>query len=290
MVSNIDTNESIRIMGSFEELSAVMSRSKKVTFSGIMERFMELYDMKPEIFVGTKHNKARAEFPTFTMIGGSAFELIEQSLAQHFITAGFTNRIEWYIGKEKDPILLYRMADSNLWTECVEEIQKIRNSYVVGQSFNFTDDAYTLADRWNKEFTEKRKQIDNILIAGSIKRMKMFTLKNSLIFSALEHRGDFKITEDDVLKAIQLCQYNCTVAEKLFGSFANTEHQKVCNRIVEILKKSPMLSSKQIQNRMKWADIKEIDMAIDLMAKMQIIGINTPKRANLYFVKKDEFE
>ena len=58
------------------------------------ERFMELYDMPPEILVGNKQDKSRADFPTFTMIGASAFELIEQSLAQHFITVGFTNRCE----------------------------------------------------------------------------------------------------------------------------------------------------------------------------------------------------
>ena len=290
IVGNIDSHESVRIMGCFEELSSVMARSKKATFSGMMERIMELYDMKPEIFVGTKHNKTLAEFPTFTMIGGSAFELIEQSLAQHFITAGFTNRIEWYIGEEKDPILLYKRADAGLWTECVEEIKKIRDSYVVGQSFELTSKAYQLADKWNKEFTEKRKEIDNILISGSIKRMKMFTLKNALIFAALEHRADFKINENDILKALQLCQYNCTVAEKLFGSFSNTEHQRVCKRIVEILKKAPMMSAKSIQNQMRWADIKDIDMAIDLMVKMQILGINTPKRTAQFYVKKDEIE
>ena len=290
MVNAVDSHESIRIMAAFEELSAILNQSKKVTFSGMTERFMELYDTPDEIIVGNKGEKARADFPTFTMIGASAFELIEQSLEQHFITAGFTNRIEWYIGQEKPPIFIYKSADPEMWTECVNQVQKIRDSYLVGQSFTITDDAYLLGDKWNKEFTEHLQEIQNILVQGSIKRMKIFVIKNALIFAALEHRGDFQITEDDMLRAIQLSQYNCTVVEKLFGNFANTEHQRVCNRIVEILKSTPMKSAKQVQNRMRWAQIKEVKLALDLMAEMQIIEIVRPKRTPLYYVKKDEIE
>ena len=158
IVANIDSHESVRVMGSFEEFSAVLNRAKKVTFSGITELFMELYDMKPEILVANKQNKSRAEHPTFTMIGGSAFELIEQSLSQHFISGGFTNRIEWYLGEEKDPIFIYKPAEINGWTKCVNEIEKLRDSYVVGQSFNLTDEAYNLGDTWNNEFTKHHKE------------------------------------------------------------------------------------------------------------------------------------
>ena len=290
IAGNIDSHESTRIMGCFEELSTVLNQGKKVSFAGVAERLMKLYDMRDHVTVGNKHEKVRAEYPTFTMIAASAFELIEQSLAQHFITAGFTNRIEWYIGDEKPPIFIYRSADPNLWSECVKEISSIRDSYVVGQTFTISDEAYTLGDKWNNQFTEQRKAIDNILITGSLKRIKIFVIKNALIFAALEKRGNHEITEDDMIKAIQLSEYNCSVVEKLFGSFANSEHQRVCNRIIELLKKSPMLSAKQLQNRMNWADIKDIDLAIDLMVKMQILGTNYPKRTMLYFVKKDAFD
>ena len=286
IIDNIDSHESIRIMGAFEEFSTILNRSKKVTFSGMTELLMELYDMPAEIITPnkTKTSKSAAFFPTFTMIGCSAFELIEQSLAQHFITAGFTNRIEWYIGEEKDPIFIYKNAHSAYWTEVINEISRLRDSYIVGQSFSFSEDAYNLGDKWNIEFTEQHKQIENILIAGSMKRMKIFTIKNALIFAALEHRGDNIIHEADMIKALQLSEYNCTVVEKLFGSFTKSEHQRVCNRIIEILKKSPMLSAKQIQNNMKWADIKDIDLAIDLMIKMQIIAANCPKKTQLFYV------
>ena len=174
IVDNIDSHESIRIIGAFEELSAMLNRSKKVTFSGMTELLMELYDMPPEILVGNKIQKSSADYPTFSMIGASAFELIEQSLAHYFITGGFTNRIEWYLGEEKEPIFLYKMADTDLWTECVEEVQKIRDSYVQGQSFSISDEAYELGDKWNKQFTELHRSIDNMLVAGSMKRMKIF--------------------------------------------------------------------------------------------------------------------
>ena len=286
IVNNIDSHESVRIMGSFEEFSAVLNRTKKVTFSGITELFMELYDNPPEILVPNKQNKSRAEFPTYTMIGGSAFELIEQSLSQHFVSGGFTNRIEWYLGEEKDPIFIYKNAEQNAWTECVDAVNKIRDSYVNGQSFNLTEDAYKIGDRWNIEFTGKHKSIDNILVAGSMKRMKIFLIKNALIFAAMEHRGDFLIHDEDMLRSVRLAEYNSTVVEVLFENFASSEHQRVCNRIMEILKKTPLLSSKQLQNQMRWADIREIDLCLDLMIKMEIIAFQKPKRTPLYFATK----
>ena len=286
IVNNIDSHESVRIMGSFEEFSAVLNRTKKVTFSGITELFMELYDNPPEILVPNKQNKSRAEFPTYTMIGGSAFELIEQSLSQHFVSGGFTNRIEWYLGEEKDPIFIYKNAEPSAWTECVDAVNKIRDSYVNGQSFNLTEDAYKIGDRWNIEFTGKHKSIDNILVAGSMKRMKIFLIKNALIFAAMEHRGDFLIHDEDMLRSVRLAEYNSTVVEVLFENFASSEHQRVCNRIMEILKKTPLLSSKQLQNQMRWADIKEIDLCLDLLIKMEIIAFQKPKRTPLYFATK----
>lgn len=286
IIDNTDSHESIRVLGAFEELSAILNRTKKVTFGGMIELFMELYDMPNEILVANKQQKSKIDFPTFTMMGASAFELIEESLSQHFISGGFTNRIEWYLGEEKEPIFLYKTAEVDLWTEAVNEIQKLRDSYVVGQSFTINDDAYELGDKWNKEFTEQHKSIDNLLVAGSMRRMKIFVLKNALIFAALEHRGDFQIQYEDIANAIRLSEYNCTVVERLFGNFAKSEHQKVCNRIVEILKREPMLSAKQIQNKMRWADPKEIHLGLDIMKQMNMIGFTKPKRAILYYVTK----
>lgn len=288
MIDNMDSHESIRVMGSFEELSAVLNRSKKVTFSGVTELLMKLYDMRKREIVANKGEKSMADYPTFTMMGASAFELIEQSLAQYFITGGFTNRIEWYMGKEKEPMLLYKLAKAEEWSECVEEIKKIRDSYVVGQSFTLTDEAYTLADKWNKEFTKHLGEVNNILVSGSMKRMKIFVLKNALIFAALEHRGTHEIIESDIINAIQLAEYSCTVVEKLFGNFASSEHQKVCNRIIEIIKKRPFISAKKIQNNMKWADPQDINMGLKVMTEMKMIEVNKPKRTLLYYVSQDE--
>ena len=42
---------------------------------------------------------------------------------------------------------------------------------------------YNIGDKWNKQFTEEHKAIDNLLVAGSMKRMKIFLIKNALIFA-----------------------------------------------------------------------------------------------------------
>ena len=64
------------------------------------------------------------------MIGGSAFELIEQSLSQHFISGGFTNRIEWLSRRRKRSDLhIQASRKSNGWTECIDAVKNIRDSY-----------------------------------------------------------------------------------------------------------------------------------------------------------------
>lgn len=290
IIENMDSHESIRLLASFEEFSGLLNRSRKLNFSGIPELCMELYDSPQYISVPNRNEATFAEYPTFSLIGGSAFELIEQSLGQHYITAGFTNRIEWYLGEEKEAMFLYKHAEIDAWNECVNVVSEIRDTYQPGQHFELADGAYNFGDTWNKEFVKIHKSIDNMLVSGSLKRIKMFVIKNSLIFAALEARGDFKIHEEDIRKAVKLAEYNCTVVEKLFGSFASTEHQRVCNRVVEILKANPLMSAKQVANKMIWADIKEIDLAIELMVKMGILGVSQPKRTNLYFVTSDKVQ
>ena len=65
----------------------------------------------------------------------------------------------------------------------------------------------------------------------------------------------------------------------------NTRRQRITQRILEIIRKNQNISIKQIQNRMRWANISEIESLIELLLRIEEIEQTTPKRTILYSTK-----
>ena len=65
----------------------------------------------------------------------------------------------------------------------------------------------------------------------------------------------------------------------------NTRRQRITQRILEIIRKNQNISIKQIQNRMRWANISEIESLIELLLRIEEIEQTAPKRTILYSTK-----
>ena len=109
--------------------------------------------------------------------------------------------------------------------------------------------------------------------------MKIFMIKNALIFAAMEHRGDFKVYDEDILRAIRLAQITIPPSSRGFSRTSQVQNtKKSVTASSRFSLKEPKMSAKQVQNQMRWADIREIDMALDLMLKMEILGSQKSKK------------
>ena len=282
------SHESIRILGCFDEFSQLLMRSKKTHNAGMIEMLMQLFDAPHEFISPNKHSKAHAKFPTFGMIGCSAFNLIENALDTNYIGGGLTNRVEWYHGEEKALMFLFDEPDIDCWTKTVEALRSLRETFQTPTAFTLLSDANAAGMQWMEEFHEQIQQLDHDFVVDSLKRQKMLILKNALIFAVLRQDTHNKITQEDVEKAIVLSEYTCNVVNQLFSQFHNSESKRVVNRIIEILKRKPKRSKRQIWNDMKWAETKEVEESIDRLWRMDILGMEKPKRTPLYFVLKSE--
>ena len=65
----------------------------------------------------------------------------------------------------------------------------------------------------------------------------------------------------------------------------NTRRQSVAHRVLEIIRNDQNLSAKQIRNRMKWAELHEVELAIELLLRIEDIEQTRPKRTLLYATK-----
>lgn len=283
------SHESIRIFCRFAELSQVLQRGKKNYASGLIEQLMDLYDAPQVIISPNKHAKARAEYPTFGMIGASTFNLIENALDTNYIAGGLTNRFEWYYGEEKRDMFTFKKPKSEPWNKTVEELSAIRDRYVSPTGYEMTPEADEMGVEWLKVFKEQIKALDHDFVVDSLKRQKILIMKNALVFAVLRNE-EKRIEPVDIVKAITLAEYTCNVVGQLFANFHNSETKRVVNRIVSLLKKKPHQSLKAIYNQMQWAEIKDVEESIQRLVRIGIIGQEKPKRTTLYVVLKDLVE
>ena len=59
--------------------------------------------------------------------------------------------------------------------------------------------------------------------------------------------------------------------------------QRVIQRILKILQRDPQISARQIVNRMKWANLSEVEEALEALLRQGKIRSITPKRTVLFF-------
>lgn len=277
------SHESIRILGRFAEFSQILQRGKKAYTAGMLELMMDLYDAPPVIVSPNKHAKARADYPTFGLIGCSTFNLIESALDTNYIGGGLTNRFEWYHGEAKRSMFIFGKADVDKWSATVEQLHALRERFLSPTSYEMTPEANAMGLEWLKQFEEQIATVAHDFVVDSLKRQKILIMKNALIFSVLRNDGT-KIEPKDIQKAIVLSEYTCNVVNKLFANFHNSETKRVVNRIIEVLKRRPRQSKRQIWNQMQWAETRDVEESVDRLVRMGILGAETPNRTELYSV------
>lgn len=277
------SNESIRLLGTFTEFSQILQRGKKAYTSGMLEMMMDLYDAPPVIVSPNKHSKGKAEYPTFGLIGCSTFNLIENALDTNYIGGGLTNRFEWYHGEKKRSMFSFGKAEVENWSKTVEQLNALRARFHSPTAYQMTPKANAVGLEWLQLFEAQIAEMSHDFVIDSLKRQKILIMKNALIFAVLRNEGT-QIESEDILKAIRLSEYTCNVVGKLFGNFHNSESKRVVNRIIEILKQKPRQSKRQVWNQMQWAETRDVEESIDRLARMEILGVEKPKRTQLFSV------
>ena len=282
--------ESIRWSGMFSEFGAILQKGNRPSGSGIFELLLQLYDNERKIESPTKVAPTVAYNPTFTLLGASALELIENALNFTYVSAGLTNRFEWYLSTPVEQMFLYGEPDATVINQIVQCLGNLREKWKSKPCFEFTPDARALGDEWFAEFTEKiLPKFENTLVLHSLKRMKMHLIKNALIFAAIDESSDEpKIKVEHITRGIQLSWYLTETTNAIFSNFANSDQKRVEDRILEILRKSPRQSAASLANKMSWATFEQITRSLQLMEAFGRIAGETPKRTKVYFVVKDD--
>lgn len=280
------SNESIRILGTFEEFSQVLHRGKKNYGAGLLELMMELYDAPDVIVSPNKSSKSKADYPTWGVVGASAFNLMENALDTNYIGGGLTNRFEWYHGEKKRSMFSFGKPNADAWSATVEVLNALRHRFDSPTSYQITPEGNALGQAWLEQFEDGMKQVDHEFVVSTLKRQKILIMKNALLFSVLRNE-DTDINADDIGRAVTLSEYTCNVVDLLFKNFHNTETKRVVDRIIAVLKKKPRMSKKAIWHQMRWAELRTVEEEIDRLARMGVLGVEKPKRTQLYAVLKD---
>ena len=92
----------------------------------------------------------------------------------------------------------------------------------------------------------------------------------------------FSITADILREIYQILPDRSSIVEIRTQS----QRQRINQRTIKILKDTPNLSAKQIQNRMKWAHLSEIEESLEYLLRRNAIKTETPKRTILYSIQE----
>ena len=218
-------DESPRVSGFFGEFGSILRKAAKMNATGLLELIMQLYDAEPDNDSPTKTNRTIAEYPTFSMIAATDIKLIETVLKDAYISGGFTNRFEWYLGKPVKKRFLNRTVCSTHWNRCLNVVGGLRDKFGEGEEqipFGMTEDAYALGQAFTDDLSNylRSETMSETMIADSMKRTDMHVLKNALLFSViLNNPDDRQIGVQAVELAIRLAEFTDTLHTPDFQGF-----------------------------------------------------------------------
>ena len=286
--------ESPRISGFFSEFGSILRASTKAHGAGILEKLMEAYDATDVFQAGVKTNKTQAKYPTFSMIGASDKVLIERILKNEYIVGGFTNRFEWYYGGNVKERFLNATIDQKPFNQCIATIGELRRKFSNEKEptgFTISEDAYKIGESFLQEFNEQlvSEELNESMIAASIKRTKTNVLKNALMFATLLNEPDDTVIKTDaILLAIRLAEYTIESANMIFENFATNEMKEAENKVIDFLKKNPLSTAAKIANKKRSLNAELVERILATLTRMKIIGVDDSGRAPKYVVLKEE--
>ena len=292
-LEDICDNESPRVGGFFGEFGSILRKAAKMNATGLLELIMQLYDAEPDNDSPTKTNRTVAEYPTFSMIAATDIRLIETVLQDAYISGGFTNRFEWYLGKRVKKRFLNRNVDQKQWNKCVQEVGSLRNKFGDGKeqiAFDITPEAYELGQSFTDELAAylNSETMSETMIADSLKRTDMHVLKNALIFSVIRNEPDDRaIGVKSVELAIRLAEYTTHCTRLIFKDFATTINKQVEDKILNFLRKNPKTTLGVIANRTR-IDMQTLEKALDSLVRTHRVARLKGERKPQFAVIKSE--
>ena len=286
-------NESPRVAGYFGEFGSVLRKAAKMNATGLLELIMQLYDAEDDNDSPTKTNRTVAEYPTFSMLAATDLRLIETVLQDAYISGGFTNRFEWYLGKRVKKRFLNKTKDQTHWNNCVQEVGKLRDKFGEGKeqiAFGITNEAYDLGQSFTDELGGylNSETMSDTMIADSLKRTDMHVLKNALIFSVILNKPeDRTIGCQAVELAIQLAEFTTHCTRLIFKDFATTVNKQVEDKILNYLRKNPKSTLGVIANRTR-VDMQTLEKALDALVRThRVVRIKGERKPQFAVIKSE---
>ena len=293
ILGDMSHNESARVSGYFGEFGAILRKAAKMNATGLLELIMQLYDAEPNNDSPTKTNRTVAEYPTFSIIAATDIRLIETVLKDAYISGGFTNRFEWYLGKRVQKRFLNNKVSAKHWNACVQVVGGLRNKFGEGNdqiAFGITAEAYDLGQAFTDQLSNylNSETMSDTMIADSLKRTDMHVLKNALIFSVILNKPDDRtISIEAVELAIRLAEFTTHCTRLIFKDFATTVNKQVEDKIMNYLRKKPKSSLGVIANRTR-IDTQTLEKALDSLVRTHRVVRIKGDRKPQYAVVKEE--
>ena len=289
IITAITGKESVRISGFFGEFGSLLRKSAKQNATGLLELLMQLYDAEDDVKSPTKVNPTMAKYPTFSMAAATDKRLIEGVLKDAYISGGFTNRFEWYLGKAVASKFINEPVDQKAWNRCVKIVGGLRNKFGdTPIAFSVSKEASERGQAFTDHFVKhlNSETMSETMMADSLKRTRMHVLKNSLIFAVVMNKPEnTEIGVEHVDAAIKLAEFTTNCTHDIFRDFATTSNKQVEDKIINFLRRKPGQTLAVIANRTR-QDVQTVEKAMESLVRHHVVLMEKGLRKNVYSVLK----
>ena len=306
MVEQSGPEEGFRVQLVQNELSALLSKGKKASGSGLTQTVTELYDMEDIVTSPTKTNPTIAYFPCLSIVGSTTQTWLEKYVDIDDIHAGFINRFAFYMSGDVD-LNTKRMFNPPIDKGGIQSVAKAlsmtRNAVTAegmpkgGRAYTVHKEAVEYSEQWHTDVIKQIASIDNEIVRDSLSRFALHCKKFSLIYAIFDNNiEDSVISLKSMEKACILTKYHISVARRLFGDFASNEMQKVEDLVYKKIRGSGIrgTTAREIANSTRRASLEQVIKAIESLEKSHFIGKNpipyNPGRFRYFALKEVDLD
>ncbi|MCF7889733.1 DUF3987 domain-containing protein [Candidatus Bipolaricaulota bacterium] len=256
-----------------DEFSSITDKIQQSATQNIQSQIIELWDLKPKIEHITRQNSISIEKPTTSVLAGTTVENIKGEVNERVKRGGFFNRFCWWCTKGAEPVPFRDPMPEKLKNKLKRKtralIERARGREKQVWREVLTDEAENL---WRDYYTNFRKRVSQNHRSFAVARQPEMTVRHALLFSLFH--GETIITEDDLLRAIEVAKYLKNSAHFVLSRFDRKELSSCMRRVLNLLRKEGKMKKSKLSQRAAsycGGSVSRLDKVLDELEKLNHI-------------------
>lgn len=241
------------------ELAGLIRKAQNQSGGNMLHTLCKVYDAPKKLANGTKNNALSVDMPLGSLICAATPEGLEECLTDAEVYGGLLNRIIPIVGTPRPPEPWPTKPDDEAWRTLTDEVAETVGRYHRPTFLDMTDSQ--AREQWEVfycRFAEEQADAPEGLVALR-HRMHTHVWRLAMFFAAM--RGGDSISEDDLLRALEMGRYIDAVVCGQMRAVSHGREAMIEGKIRSLLIEKPMRRRElhqKIGGRVKGSELTKV--------------------------------